>query len=240
MAWTAIALNVTKPPFDNKALRQAFAATIDRDALANVVLQGAAYPAYSFFPNGTPAFDSAWKLPPRSLALAKEKLQAAGQPGGFTFTFLTQPGQQRQAVAQAVQAMAADAGIQMKIQVVDEGTIIDAISHLREEAAVIEWSGRPDPDFDVYPFTTQSGMGSFNYTGYVNQQLQTLLDAARYLSDMNQRRRAYRDVTKILSDDAPYVTLFFPKEYKLVSTRVHGFVQVPDGMMRLRTVSVSP
>jgi peptide/nickel transport system substrate-binding protein len=240
IAWTGIALNVTKPPFDNKLLRQAFAATIDRDALASVVLQGAAYPAYSFFPNGTPAFDPAWKLPPRNLALAKEKLQAAGHPGGFAFTFLTQPGQQRQAVAQAIQAMAADAGIQMKIQIVDEGTIIDAISHLKEEAAVIEWSGRPDPDFDVYPFTTQSGIGSFNYTGYVNQQLQTVLDAARYLSDMSQRKRAYGDVTKILAEDVPYLMLFFPKEYKLVSARVKGFVHVPDGMMRLRTVSVSP
>jgi peptide/nickel transport system substrate-binding protein len=240
IAWTGVALNVTKPPFDNKLLRQALAATIDRDALANVVLQEAAYPAHSFFPNGTPAFDPAYKLPPRNLALAKERLQAAGHPGGFAFTYLTQGGQQRQAVAQALQAMAADAGIQMKIQVVDQGTIVEAISHLREEAALIEWSGRPDPDFDVYPFTTQSGIGSFNYTGYVNPQVQTLLDAARFLSDMSQRKRAYRDASKILADDVPYVMLYFPKEYKLLSTRVRGFVQVPDGMLRLRAVSVAP
>jgi len=136
--------------------------------------------------------------------------------------------------------MAADAGIQMKIQVVDQGTIIDAITHLKEEAALIEWSGRPDPDFDIYPFTTQSGIGSFNYTGYNNQRVQTLLDAARYLGDMRQRRRAYGDVTKLLADDVPYVWLYFPKEYKLISTRVHGFVQVPDGMMRFRGVALVP
>lgn len=239
IAWTAISLNVTKPPFDNKMLRQAFAATIDRDVIANVVLQGAAYPAHAFFPNGTPAYDQTWKLPPRSVALAKEKLRAADHTSGFSFTLLIQPGQQRQAVAQAVQAMAAEAGIQAKIQVVDEGTIIEAISHLEALAALIEWSGRPDPDFDIYPFTTQSGIGSFNYTGYTNSRVQTLLDAARFLSDMSQRRRAYREVTKILADDVPYVWLYFPKEYKLVSTRVHGFVQVPDGMMRLRGVWLS-
>lgn len=236
MAWTAIPLNVTKPPFDNPQLRQAFAASVDRDAIANVVLQGAAYPAHSFFPNGTPAYDAAWKLPPRNVALAKEKLRAGGQPNGFTFTLLNQPGQQRQAVAEAIQAMAAEAGIQMKIQVVDEGTIIDAISHLRAEAALSEWSGRPDPDFDVYPFTTPTGIGSFNYAGYNNPRVTTLLDAARFLNDMGQRRRAYREVTKLLADDVPYVWLYFPKEYKLVSTRLRGFVQVPDGMLRLRTV----
>jgi peptide/nickel transport system substrate-binding protein len=240
IAWTAIALNVTKPPFDNTLLRQAFAAAVDRDTIANVVLQGAAYPAHAFFPNGTPAYDPAWKLPPRSVARAKEKLQAAGHPGGFPFTLLTQPGQQRQAVAQAIQSMVAEAGIQMKIQVVDEATIIDAISHLREEGAVIEWSGRPDPDFDIYPFTTQSGIGSFNYTGYTNTKVQTLLDAARVLSDMKQRRRAYGEVTKILADDVPYVWLYFPKEYKLAATRVRGFIQVADGMMRLRKVWLAP
>ncbi|HYM90521.1 MAG TPA: ABC transporter substrate-binding protein, partial [bacterium] len=240
IAWTAIALNVTRPPFDNKLLRQAFAATIDRDALANVVLQGAAYPAHAFFPNGTPAYEPGWKLPPRSVALAKEKLQAAGHAGGFTFTLLNQPGQQRQAVAQAIQAMAGDAGIEMKIQIVDEGTIIDAISHLREEGALIEWSGRPDPDFDIYPFTTASGIGSFNYAGYNNPRMETLLDAARVLNDMSQRRRAYREVTQILADDVPYVWLYFPKEYKLISTRLRGFVQVPDGMIRLRKAWLSP
>src|SRR4029077_20421946 len=33
IAWTAIALNVTSPPFDNKPFRQAFAAVVDRDAI---------------------------------------------------------------------------------------------------------------------------------------------------------------------------------------------------------------
>jgi len=142
IAWTAIALNVTRPPLDNKLLRQAFAATIDRDAVANVVLQGAAYPAHAFFPNGTPAYDPGWKLPPRSVALAKEKLRAAGHAGGFTFTLLNQPGQQRQAVAQAIQAMAADAGIEMKIQIVDEGTIIDARAGVRIPTSISTRSRR--------------------------------------------------------------------------------------------------
>jgi len=240
MAWTALSLNTTKPPFDNKLLRQAFNATINREAIANVVLQGAAYPAYSFFPNGTPAYDPTWKLPPASVAAAKEKLRQAGRPNGFEFTLIILPGQQRQALAQAIQAMAADAGIQVRIQVVDQGTMIDSITHVTEQAALTEWSGRPDPDFDIYPFTMPSGIGAFNYAGYVNPKLGTFLDGARYLNDMALRRRAYSEATKILADDVPYVWLFFPKEYKLLSTRVRGFVDQPDGMMRFRNVWLAP
>jgi len=229
-------LNTTKPPFDNKALRQAFSAAIDRNALANAVLQGAAYPAYSFFPNGTPAYDPTWKVPPRNIPLAKEKLQAAGHAGGFGFTLLTPPGETLTALAQAVQSMVAEAGIQMKIQVIEFGALLDTCSKFNYEGAQVGWSGRPDPDFDIYPFVTKSGIPLFNYAGYTNPQVENLLDAARVLQDMGQRVRAYNQVTKILADDMPYAWLYFPKEYKLVSDKVRGFVQVPDGMIRLHGV----
>ena len=235
-AWRGIWLNVTKPPFDNKLLRQAFNATIDRNVLANVVLQGGAYPAYSFFPNGTPAYDPTWKIPPRNIQLAKEKLQAAGQANGFSFTLLITPGEVAGALGQAVQSMAADAGIQAKLQIIEFGAMLHETDTLMHQAALLGWSGRPDPDFDIYPFVTQSGIGSFNDAGYTNPKVQTLLDAARLLNDMTQRRRAYREVTQILADDLPYIWLYFEKEYKLASTRVQGFVHVPDGMMRFRTV----
>jgi peptide/nickel transport system substrate-binding protein len=238
--WQGIWLNVTKPPFENKLLRQAFNATIDRNVIANVVLQEAAYPAYSFFPNGTPAYDPGWKIPPRNIPLAREKLQEAGSPSGFTFTLLTVPRQQEQAIAQAVQSMAADVGIQVKLQIVEFGTLIQQAEALQHQAALVGWSGRPDPDFDIYPFVTESGIGSFNNAGYTNPRVQELLDAARLLNDMSQRRRAYREVTQILADDLPYIWLYFPKEYKLVSTKVRGYVQVPDGMMRFRTVWLAP
>ncbi len=238
--WTAIRLNVTKPPFDNKLLRQALSATIDRQAIANVLLQGAAYPAYSFFPNGTPAYDPAWKIPPRNVSLAKEKLAAAGRAGGFEFSVVSVPGQEDQAVLQAVQSMAADAGIQMKIRLMEFGTLLQETAELHHQAVLLGWSGRPDPDFNIYPFVIEAGIGTTNRTGYANPKVQELLDAARILTDMGQRRRAYNEVMKILADDLPNVWLYFPKEYKLISTRVNGFVHVPDGMMRFASVWLSP
>jgi peptide/nickel transport system substrate-binding protein len=102
------------------------------------------------------------------------------------------------------------------------------------------WSGRPDPDFDVYPFVTQTGIGGLNLAGYVNDRATALLDGARLLSGMAQRRRAYTEVSRIVADDVPYVFLYYPKEYKLVAAHVRGFVQVPDGMVRLRSVWLAP
>jgi len=236
IAWASMALNVTQSPFNNPALRQAFAATIDQRALAGAVLQGAAYPAYALFPTGTPAYDRAWTLPARNIATAKAKLTEGAAPNGFGFTVTTPPNQTHLAVCQAIQSMAADAGVQMKIQVLEATALVQALVSLKTQAAFVDWSGRPDPDFDVYPFVTQSGIGSLNYAGYANPRVQELLDSARAEYDMGKRRAVYGQVTKILTADAPWVPLYFPKEFKLVSPKVQGFVDQPDGMMRFHGV----
>jgi peptide/nickel transport system substrate-binding protein len=240
IAWAALSLNVTTPPFHNKAARQALLAAVDQGVLAGVVLQGAAYPAYSFFPNGTPAYDPSWKLPPRNVALAREKLQQAAMPNGFEFTVITPPGEQHLAILQAVQSMAGEAGIRLKIEMLEGGVLLQRLVKLQNQAGFVDWSGRPDPDFDVYPFVTRSGIGAFNFAGYTNPQLQTILDRARAVYDIAARRTLYSQVTRILADDAPYVWMYFPKEYKLVSTKVGGFVDQPDGMMRFRSAWLAP
>ena len=239
IAWAALALNVTKPPFNNAALRQAVLAAVDQRAIAGAVLQGAAYPAYSFFPNGTPAYDASWTLPARSVAAAKAKLQEGGASGGLSFTIITPPGAQLATVLQAVQSMVADAGIQMKIEAIEGVEFVARVTKLEPQATMVQWSGRPDPDFDIYPFVTQSGVGSLNYSGYANPKVQDLLDSARAEYDVAKRRAVYAQVTKILAQDAPYVPLYCPREYKLVSPKLQGFVDQPDGMMRFHEAWLS-
>jgi peptide/nickel transport system substrate-binding protein len=232
IAWSQLALNVTIAPFNNLALRQAFLATIDQKALAGTVMQGAAYPAYGFFPNGTPAYNPAWTLPARNVGTAKSKLSEGGAAGGFSFTIVTPNGQTLLSALQAIQSMASEAGIQMKIEVVEGASLVQRLTHLQLQAAWVDWSGRPDPDFDVYPFVTQSGIGVLNYSGYTNPKVQALLDSARAEYDMGKRRALYAQITTMLAADVPYIPLYFPREFKLVSRKLQGFVDQPDGMMR--------
>jgi peptide/nickel transport system substrate-binding protein len=43
-----------------------------------------------------------------------------------------------------------------------------------------------------------------------------------------------------MNEDLPYLFLYWPKEYKVMTPKVQGFVNNPDGMMRLRHVWLSP
>jgi peptide/nickel transport system substrate-binding protein len=108
----------------------------------------------------------------------------------------------------------------------------------RYEAALLGWSGRPDPDGNIYNnFVTGAGQ---NRAAYSNAKFDDLLNAARILTSVEHRKRAYAGALTIMNEDLPYLFLYWPKEYKVLSPKVQGFVHNGDGMIRLRSVWLSP
>jgi len=121
---------------------------------------------------------------------------------------------------------------------VEFGALLSQLDAHRFEAALLGWSGRPDPDANIYGFFVTDG--GLNNSAYSNPRVDTLLDAARVLTTPDQRRRAYAEIMQILNTELPYLFLWWPKEYKVHSPRLQGFVHVADGMMRFRHVWLNP
>ena len=242
LGWQGIWLQVQAPPFNNRALRQAFNATIDRRTLARVVFGETVTPGNGPFPPGLLGSDSGPnnRVPERNLELARAKLREGGQPTGFAFTLKITPGRVPQQVAQILQSTAGEVGIRVNIEIVEFGTMLAQITpptH-RFEAALLGWSGRPDPDGNIYGFFITGG--GLNNSAYSNPRVDTLLDAARILTVPDHRKRAYADLLNVLNEDLPYVFLYWPKEYKVMSPKLQGYVLVADGMMRFRHVWLNP
>lgn len=233
-------INTTAPPFNNRALRQAFNAAIDRRALVRVVFGDTATPGNGPFPPGLLGADAGpnARVPERNLELARAKLREGGQPNGFAFTLRIVPGRVEQQIAQVLQSMAGEAGIRVNIEIVEFGAILSQLATQRYDAVRIGWSGRPDPDGNLYAFNITGG-GS-NFSGYSNPRVDAMLDAARLLSAPDHRRRAYAEILTVLNEDLPFIFLWWPKEYKLLRPKVQGFVHISDGMMRFRHVSLAP
>jgi len=236
LGWNGIWINVSAPPFNNRALRQAFNATIDRRTLVRVVFGDAATAANGPFPPGLLGTDSGpnARIPERNLELARAKLREAGQPNGFAFTLTILPGRVPQQVAQVLQSMAAEAGIRVNIDLVEGGALVEKFNTHRFDAALAAWSGRPDPDGNIHGFFVTGG--GFNYSVYSNSKVDAMLDAARILTISDHRRRAYAEILTVVNEDLPILFLWWPKEYKLLSPKVQGFVHIADGMMRFRNV----
>ncbi len=240
LEWQGIHLNLAGPPFDNKLLRQAFNAAIDRRTIVKVVHGDSADPANGPFPPAMFTYNipANSRIPERNLDLARQKLKDAGMPNGFSFTLKIVPNRVNQQVAQIIQSMTADVGIKVNIELVEFGTLLSQLDSHKFEAVQLGWSGRPDPDGNIYAhFVTAGG---FNYTGYTNSRLDTLLDAARILTNPDQRKRAYAEAMDLLTEDVPYLFLWWPKQYKVLGPKLQGFVHISDGMMRFRSTWLTP
>jgi peptide/nickel transport system substrate-binding protein len=240
LGWQGMWIQVKTGIFSNKALRQALNAAIDRRTLVRVVFGETAVPANGPFPPGmfTNGIPSNSRIPERNLDLARQKLREGGQPNGFSFTLKITPGRQPQQVAQVIQSMAGEVGIKVNIEIVEFGALLAQLDAFQFEASLLGWSGRPDPDANIYGFFVTGG--GLNNSAYANPKLDALLDAARILTTNDQRRRAYTDVMNTLNDDLPYLFMWWPKDYKVLSPKLQGFVHVPDGMMRFRHVWLNP
>lgn len=240
LGWQGAWIQVKSGIFANKALRQALNATIDRQTLARVVFGETVAPANGPFPPGMFTYNipANSRIPERNLDLARQKLREGGQPNGFSFTLKVTPGRTTQQVAQVIQSMAGEAGIRVNLEIVEFGALLNQLDAFNFEASLLGWSGRPDPDGNIYGFFVTGG--GLNNSAYGNSRVDTFLDAARILSTPDQRRRAYTDVMNILNDDLPYLFLWWPKEYKVLGPKLQGFVHISDGMMRFRHVWLNP
>src|SRR2546427_2425707 len=179
LEWQGMLIMVAGPPFNKKLLRPALNATIDRRTLVNVVFGETALPANGPFPPALFTYDvpANSRIPARNLDLARQRLREAGMPNGFSFTLKITPGRVAQQIAQVIQSMAADASIKVNIEIVEFGAILSQGDAHKFEAILLGWSGRPDPDGNIYGFFVTDG--GLNTRAYSNPKVDPRLDAPR-------------------------------------------------------------
>lgn len=239
LGFQGIWLNVTQPPFDNKALRQAVYRLVDREAIVQAVLRDVGGEA-----GNSPFSEQSWayseesdEYPERSVEEAKALLEEAGEPDGFSFTLKIDPSPTNQQIGQVIQNNLEPAGIDVKLEQLEFGTLLEDSSSGNFEALFLGWSGRIDPDLNIYDFTVTNG--DFNDSGYSNPEVDRLLKEARATSDRDRRKELYGQVMEILHEDVPYVYLYHNNsttDFAMQPT-VQGFKPYPDGILRLAGVS---
>jgi peptide/nickel transport system substrate-binding protein len=229
-----IYLNVTKPPLDNKAVRKAIDLLIDRDALVKVVFSGAATPGHSPFAPSQFAFGDSDKYDPPNLDQAKKLLADAGV-SNVSFTLKTGTAPVNVQVAQLIQNFLKPAGIDVQIEKLEFGTQLDQTDKGDFQASALGWSGRPDPDLNIYDFVFTGGAN--NSSQFSNATVDAQLKIARSESDEAKRKAAYDQVMQVLKDEVPYVYLYHSNNVFAMSAQVTGYTYVADGIIRAANMS---
>jgi peptide/nickel transport system substrate-binding protein len=241
LGWTGIIFNIAngagakQPLAQQPLLRQAFELTLDRDAINQVVFNGDFIPGNQWVPPSNPYYLASLPPPQRDVAKAKRLLAELGQRN-LAVDLIAFNNPELLRVAEVIQAMAKEAGIDVKI------TAMEATSALRAEdqgdftAGLTFWSGRIDPDGNISIWAACKG--ALNLGKYCNPELDALLEQARRSIDPGDRKQAYALATDLLLKERPFLWLFHRRWYWAMSAKVEGFAGLPDGLIRLQDVKL--
>jgi peptide/nickel transport system substrate-binding protein len=221
-----------KNPLGSSAVvRQALDAAIDREALNQVVFNGEFVPGNQWVNPENYYYQQNFPVPKRDVGRAKALLKEAGVATPFDVDFMVPKGAEPQSVAEVVQAMAAEIGINMKIRVTEFATSLKQAEAGEYEAYLLDWSGRSDPDGNLYSF--YKCKAPLNYPGSCNSDIDKLLDESRVPSDRAQRKAIYEKLTQLILDNKPILYLYHRRMLIAHTARLEGYRQLPDGMVRV-------
>jgi dipeptide transport system substrate-binding protein len=128
-----------------------------------------------------------------------------------------------------MQADLARVGIKVELVTYDWPTYLNRVKRGEHDMAQLGWSGdNGDPDNFLYTlFSCDAVTRGSNNARYCNADFNRLIADARATSDVRARSDLYARALAMLADDEPVVPLVHSTVFRLMSTRVAGYVMNP-------------
>src|ERR1700681_2452084 len=215
----------------SEKVRQALDLSIDREAINQVVFNGEFAPGNQCVSPEHPYYQKAFPVPKRDIAKAKALLKESGATLPVSVDFMVPKGAENEAVAQVIQSMAAEAGFDLKIRLIEFATSFKQAQAGEFQAFLIGWSGRIDPDGNSYVFLHTKAPQ--NDGVYSNPEADKAFEDARRISDPAQRKAIYEKATAAVLRDEPIIYLYHRKLLIAHTTKLEGYRPMPDGLVRV-------
>lgn len=215
-----IGWNLRLPLFQSKEVRQALALAMPREEINKKVFDGFRTLAVGPFPKASPKTDLS--IQPISYDIEKAKqlfaaagwkqnskgiLEKEGKPFSFELLF-TASNSDAERVALIYQQALKQIGIEMRLRTLEWTVFLKQIQSQKFDSVFLSWGASLDSDPYQIWHSSQAVAGGSNQVGYNNPKVDKLLEEARRTLDREKRNEMYREFTKIVADDAPYLFLF--------------------------------
>lgn len=238
-----IILNCRDGPFADPRMRKAVNLAVDRQAIADELLQGTADPTASAFPR---AFD--WihsgteaKPLPYNPEKARRIVEESGNQGVRLRLIIPEGGSgmlQARAMAEAIQADLAKVGLFLEIEVFEWNTYLSRVNAGLAEGvdmAAMAWMVN-DPD--TLPYLTlrsdaHPAEGGLNAGYFSDPDLDAALEEGRRAIDPDARARWYRKADQIIGERHPWLIVASEKQHVVTGADVQGIEIHPAFLLRL-------
>ena len=230
-------LNLLKPPFDNKLVRQALNYAVDREGICRDLLNGTCIPATSFAYPGHASFGNPADVYDYNPEKARKLLAESGVELPLKIKLLISTSGSGQMLPiqmnEFVQRNFKDVGVDMELVPSDWNAMLSrTIFAGRGNYSFIE----DNADLDAYNiswayiapyqwpgfFQTNGGL---NTQAYSNPEVDRLLKQAQMSFDFDEQDRILGRVNEIVLDDAPYIFIVHDLNPRVLNPRVKGYVQ---------------
>lgn len=216
-AWQGFAMNLSKAPFEDVRVRQAFRLIADRDELVKRVLHGQGRIGNDIYAPGDPTYNHGIPQRKRDIAEAKSLLRAAGHGGGLAVELVTTAGNGANA-ALVFAEQAREAGVTVKVKLVD--------------SSIFTGPGRND-----WTFSTASGVSrpflltqqqqdgprsAGNKTQFRDPEFVRLIDAAQSQPDVAKRKQLIGQAQQIQHDRGGLLIWGFVNNQDAASRAIGG------------------
>ena len=217
----------------NPLVREALEYAIDRNVINQVVFAGQYQADNQWVNQESPFYAPNLAAPERDVEKAKALLKEAGYDSVNIELMVANTTETIQ-MSQVIQAMAAEANINLTLKTMEFATSLETQSKGEYEAYLLGWSGRVDPDGNISIFYGKDA--PLNENGFDDQEVQALLDQARQEADTEKRKQLYAQAMEKVLKIRPWIYLYHPTWQWGISKEITGFKPYGDGIPRLRDV----
>ena len=230
-----LAFNTEKEPFTDKKVRQALNMAIDKQAIIDIVFQGAGKVAKNPIPPTIWSYNEDIEDYPYDPEKAKQLLEEAGVTDLKTNIWAMpvqrpyNPNAQR--MAELIQANWAEVGVQAEIVSYEWGEYLRRSKLGEHETVLLGWTGdNGDPDNFLYVLLgCEAAKDSANRARWCHKPFDDLLVAAKRTSDVEERTELYKEAQVIFKEEAPWATIAHSVVFKPVRKEVEDFRIDPFG-----------
>lgn len=220
--YAMLVLNLRRPLFQQRELRQGLALAIDRPALVAEALDGAAEPGSG------PVVPSSWAYraapPGGTIHEARALLEAGGwldadgdglrerEGRPLSFTLVTSDSAERTRAATVIARQLQAVGVRVSIVTVPAAEVLGRYLAPRDfDAVLFGWAALGD-DPDPYGLwhSSQAETGH-NFAGWSAPRVDELLESGRQATEQGRRAATYAEFQRLFQEEMPSIILYYPR-----------------------------
>jgi peptide/nickel transport system substrate-binding protein len=234
-----LAFNLDDQTLAKREVRQALAYATNREEIIQYLYRGAARPADGPLPASSWAYEPGIRRYAYDPQQAEQLLDAAGFPrqataGGMRvkLTLKTTTEESSRLLASVLQEQWRKVGIDLDVRPLEFATLFSDMARGSFEMFTLRWIGaNNDPDtFFEYVFSSKKiPPAGANRGHYRNPEIDSLIAQARVEVDVQKRRELFSKAQKIISEDLPYISLWFMDNVSVHRKRISDVQLSPTG-----------